>query len=190
MSKVLNFGEKDKRLKYTGSMGSINESTNIVYTFAQNYLSQLDPKNHFFEVNSLHIHFPTGGFPKDGPSAGISIVTSLLSLAMNVPIKDSIVMTGEITLSGKVLDVHGIKEKVIAVKSVGIHELLLPQNNHSEWDELDPLLKEGITVHFVESFDEVYNLAFESKQEPKMTSLPVVTNQINPTAQASAPAVF
>jgi len=99
-------------------------------------------------------------------------------------------MTGEITLSGKVLDVHGIKEKVIAVKSVGIHELLLPQNNHSEWDELDPLLKEGITVHFVESFDEVYNLAFESKQEPKMTSLPVVTNQINPTAQASAPAVF
>eukprot|EP01123_Difflugia_compressa_P010097 TRINITY_DN3588_c0_g1_i1.p1 TRINITY_DN3588_c0_g1~~TRINITY_DN3588_c0_g1_i1.p1 ORF type:complete len:232 (+),score=53.76 TRINITY_DN3588_c0_g1_i1:91-696(+) len=183
---TVNTGDKvTVTLKTTGSMGDvISESTSIAYTYAKNYLSIIDPNNKYFE-KSIHLHFPAGAIPKDGPSAGVSVVTALLSLALNIGVKDTIAMTGEITLSGKILDVQAIKEKIIAAHTTGITEVILPSSNHAEWDELDPILTSGITVHFVSTYDDIFKLSFpdydltklKKKNSKSTTQLVTITDQ-------------
>lgn len=109
----------------------------------------------------MHIHFPEGATPKDGPSAGIAIVTSFLSLALNKPIKTGITMTGEISLTGKVLPVGGIQEKVMAAKRSGLKQVILPEKNRSDFEKLDEVLKDGIHVHYVEKYVDVFNLVLK-----------------------------
>jgi ATP-dependent Lon protease len=157
--KPIIFGGK---LKVTGQTGDVmKESTQIALTFAKNFLATHQPSNKFFSNNNVHLHFPEGAMPKDGPSAGVTIVTSLLSLALNKPIAREIAMTGEITLSGKVLPVGGIKEKAIAAKIQGINELILPKQNESEWNlEIPTFVKQGLTVHFVDTFTEMFEIVF------------------------------
>ncbi len=104
-------------LRATGQMGEVmKESTNIAYTVAKIFIDKVSPGNRFFESSSLHMHIPEGATPKDGPSAGVTMVTSLISLAIGKPVRKDVAMTGEITLTGKVLRVGGIKEKTIAAK--------------------------------------------------------------------------
>jgi len=150
------------KLKVTGQTGDVmKESTQIALTFAKNFLATHQPSNKFFSNNNAHLHFPEGAMPKDGPSAGVTIVTSLLSLALNKPLAREIAMTGEITLSGKVLPVGGIKEKAIAAKIQGINELILPKQNESEWGlEIPSFVKQGLTVHFVDTFSEMFEIVF------------------------------
>lgn len=103
-------------IQITGHLGDVmKESIQIAYTFAKSYLNKVDPKNEFLQRAHIHLHVPEGATPKDGPSAGCTIVTALLSLALNKSVTQNIAMTGEISLTGKVLPVGGIKEKVIAV---------------------------------------------------------------------------
>ena len=109
------------------------------------------------------MHVPEGATPKDGPSAGVTIVTALLSLASDKPIKKDLAMTGELSLRGKVLPVGGIKEKVIAAKRAGVTTVILPADNRKDFDELSDLIKSDVEVHFAENYDEVYKIAFSEE---------------------------
>ncbi|OQR95373.1 lon protease [Thraustotheca clavata] len=132
----------------TGQMGSVmEESTRIAHTYARHKLEQVNPENTFFEAD-LHLHVPEGATPKDGPSAGCTMVTALLSLAMNQPVKSNLAMTGELSLTGKVLPVGGIKEKTIAARRADVTTIVLPAGNRKDFEELPDYLKEGLDVHF------------------------------------------
>jgi Lon-like ATP-dependent protease len=109
------------------------------------------------------LHVPEGATPKDGPSAGVTIVTALLSLAFDKPIKKDLAMTGELSLRGKVLPVGGIKEKVIAAKRAGVTTVILPADNRKDFDDLSDLIKSDVEVHFAENYDEVYKIAFSEE---------------------------
>eukprot|EP01133_Synstelium_polycarpum_P005297 gene5297-6142_t len=137
------------RLRTTGKLGDVMaESTNIAYTYAKNFLYSIDPSNTFFETHSLHMHAPQGSIPKDGPSAGVTMVTSLLSLALKEPVLNDLGMTGEITITGKVFTIGGVKEKTIAAKRSGLTKIVVPANNKIDYEELPEYIKQGITVQF------------------------------------------
>lgn len=146
----------------TGKMGeTMKESSTISYTFAKNFLLRKFPDNQFFKENSIHLHVPEGATPKDGPSAGVTMVTSLLSLALNQPVKKDLAMTGEISLTGLVLEIGGVKEKTIAARRSGAKELIFPHQNKKNWNELEKEIQEGLKVHFVKDYSEVFDIAFE-----------------------------
>lgn len=157
---VLNDGKKSD-LKITGKLGKVmQESTSIAYSFAKKFLYSIDNQNTFFQTANLHIHFPEGATPKDGPSAGCAIVTSFLSLALNKSVQPNTAMTGEISLTGKVLPVGGIKEKVMAAQRSGITTLILPFENQFDYDELPDSLTKDIQVHFVENYQNIFEILF------------------------------
>lgn len=169
----------------------MKESSAIAYTFAKQFYNTLVPpeplppkkkkskkdneeeeeeededdeprmKKGFFDKSAIHMHIPEGATPKDGPSAGITMVTSLLSLALNKPVKQNLSMTGELTLTGKVLAIGGVKEKIIAARRSGVREVILPISNKKDWTELDHEIRDGITVHFADYYSDVYKVAFE-----------------------------
>ncbi|GAM24278.1 hypothetical protein SAMD00019534_074530 [Acytostelium subglobosum LB1] len=152
------------RLRTTGKLGDVmTESTNIAYTYAKNFLYQIDPTNEFFEKNSLHMHAPQGGIPKDGPSAGVTMVTSLLSLAMNTPVVNNLGMTGEITITGKVYTIGGVKEKTIAAKRSGLKGIIIPLNNKIDFEELPDYIKQGIDIKYASEYRDVFEIAFPDK---------------------------
>lgn len=114
----------------------------------------------FLDRAQVHVHVPAGATPKDGPSAGCTIITSLLSLALDRPVRRALAMTGEVTLTGRVLPVGGIKEKALAARRAGVRTLVLPDGNRRDWEELPQDLREGFEPHFVRTYDEVFELAF------------------------------
>jgi len=149
-------------LKVTGSLGDVmRESSQIAFTHARTLLEKKEPENTFFADASIHLHVPHGGTPKDGPSAGCTMITAMLSLALEKPIKANLAMTGEVTLTGRVLPIGGVKEKTMAARRSGIKELVFPKGNQKDYEELAEEIKEGLIVHFVESYDEIYDVAFE-----------------------------
>jgi Lon-like ATP-dependent protease len=149
------------KLKVTGQLGEVmKESAEIASTVARNFLAELAPESSFFDENDIHMHVPEGATPKDGPSAGITMTTSMLSLALNKPCRNNLAMTGEISLTGKVLPVGGIKEKVMAARRAGITTLVLPAANQRDFDEIPDYLREGLDVHYAEEYRSVYDVAF------------------------------
>jgi Lon-like ATP-dependent protease len=156
--------DHDEGLKTTGQMGEVmKESSNIAFTYARNFLYSVAPENRFFEQYSVHMHLPEGATSKDGPSAGVPMVTSLLSLAINKSVIDDMAISGEITLSGKILPVGAIKEKIIAASRANIKHVILPVDNKVDWEELEDNITRGITPHFVEYYKDVYEIAFGQK---------------------------
>ncbi|CAG8744809.1 13280_t:CDS:2, partial [Cetraspora pellucida] len=138
----------------------MKESSTIAYTFAKSLMVRQYPENKFFERASIHLHVPEGSTPKDGPSAGITMATSLLSLALSKSLDPTIAMTGELTLTGKILKVGGIREKVVAAKRSSVSILIFPNANTSDWEELPENIKEGLTGVPVADYDEVFNFVF------------------------------
>ncbi|MCB0506529.1 MAG: endopeptidase La, partial [Cyclobacteriaceae bacterium] len=120
-----------------------------------------------------HIHVPQGAVPKDGPSAGITMLTSLASIFTQRKVKKKVAMTGEITLRGKVLPVGGIKEKILAAKRAGINEVILCQKNRRDIEEIDEQYLKGFTVHYVDTVDEVLKLALLNVKVPQPMELTV-----------------
>ncbi len=152
---------KGAGLKQTGQLGDVmRESSEIAYSYIRSLLAEDDKYANFFDEHLVHLHVPAGATPKDGPSAGITMSLSLYSLATGKPIKDGIAMTGEITLTGKVLPIGGVKEKTIGARRVGITELIFPEDNRRDFEQLPDYIKEGITVHFADYFDDVLKVAF------------------------------
>lgn len=148
-------------MKLTGQAGDVmKESSLIAWSYLQGALDRFCPGMKFFPKSHVHMHIPEGATPKDGPSAGITMVTSLLSLLMRKPISDELGMTGELTLTGRVLPIGGVKEKVIASRRSGLKTLIFPEENKRDYEELPKEIKEGIKVHFVKTYDEVFKIAF------------------------------
>lgn len=152
-------------LAVTGQLGNVmKESSQIALLVARRQL-QARGKDGFFEEHELFLHCPEGATPKDGPSAGVTMTTALLSLAMKKPIPTDLAMTGEVSLNGKVLAVGGIKEKTIAARRAGCKTLIFPEANRRDFDELPKYLQDGLNVHFATHFDEVFDVAFKEAEE-------------------------
>ncbi|KAG0188860.1 ATP-dependent Lon protease pim1 [Apophysomyces sp. BC1034] len=149
------------RLSKTGQLGDVmKESSSIAYTFAKSLMATRFPKNRFFDKAQVHLHCPAGAVPKDGPSAGITMTTAFVSLALNKPVNPNVAMTGELTLTGKVLKIGGLKEKTIAAKRSKVNTILFPKDNQSDWDELPEHIKEGMTGVPVDHYDDVFKVCF------------------------------
>ena len=149
---------KQRGFKLTGQLGDVmKESAEIAYSYVASNLAQfsLDPAQ--LDEAFLHLHVPEGATPKDGPSAGVTMATALLSLLMKKRVPRKVAMTGELTLTGQVLAVGGIREKVIAARRVGIKEVILPEACRRDFDELPDYLKQGLTVHFAGQYSDVFH---------------------------------
>ena len=152
---------KSAGYKQTGQLGSVmQESAEIAYSHirSNSVTFGLDPD--FFEKRLIHLHVPAGATPKDGPSAGVTMALALYSIASARPVPRTIAMTGELTLTGKVLPVGGIKEKVIAARRAGIRRLILPKDNLKDYKELPDYIRAGLTLYFVGYFEDVVKVVF------------------------------
>ncbi|OJD17450.1 ATP-dependent protease La [Emergomyces pasteurianus Ep9510] len=148
-------------LEQTGNlMNVMKESTVIAYSFAKSLMAKEFPENKFFERAKVHLHCPEGAVQKDGPSAGITMATSLLSLALNHPLDPTIAMTGELTVTGKVLRIGGLREKTVAARRAGAKSIIFPADNMSDWLELPENIKKGIEGHPVNWYSEVFDIVF------------------------------
>lgn len=157
---------KGPGFKQTGKLGEVmTESAEIAYSYVRSLLSNDQKLTQFFEEHSIHMHVPEGATPKDGPSAGITMALALYSLAVNKPVKPGIAMTGEITLTGKVLPIGGVREKTIAAKRMGIKELIFPRDNRYDFEHLPDYIKKDIKVHFVNYFEDVLKVAMVKARE-------------------------
>lgn len=152
----------NRGFKLTGQLGEVmKESAEIAYSYVSSHLKQFGGDPTFFDQAFVHLHVPEGATPKDGPSAGITMASALLSLARNQAPKKGVAMTGELTLTGQVLPIGGVREKVIAARRQKIHELILPEANRGSYEELPDYLKEGLTVHFAKRYGDVAKVLFE-----------------------------
>jgi ATP-dependent Lon protease len=152
----------NRGFKLTGQLGEVmKESAEIAYSYVSSHLKQFGGDPTFFDQAFIHLHVPEGATPKDGPSAGITMASALLSLARNQAPKKGVAMTGELTLTGQVLPIGGVREKVIAARRQKIHELILPEANRGSYEELPDYLKEGITVHFAKRYSDVAKVLFD-----------------------------
>jgi ATP-dependent Lon protease len=148
-------------LKLTGQMGDVmKESASLAYTYARKIAGDLGVDQEFFEKNTIHLHIPEGATPKDGPSAGITMTSALLSLALNKKIKPSTAMTGELSLTGKVHPIGGLKEKTIAARRNKIKHIIIPADNERDLDEIPENIKKGITFYPVAMYEEVREILF------------------------------
>ncbi|KAI4349898.1 hypothetical protein L6164_010441 [Bauhinia variegata] len=154
-------GEGKGALHLTGQLGDVmKESAQIAHTVARAILHEKELENNFFANSKLHLHVPAGATPKDGPSAGCTMITSLLSLALKKPVRKDLAMTGEVTLTGKILPIGGVKEKTIAARRSEVKTIVFPSANKRDFDELADNVKEGLDVHFVDDYMQIFNVAF------------------------------
>lgn len=159
----------------TGQLGDVmKESARAALSYIQSNADKLGIDIEFFEKNEIHIHVPAGAIPKDGPSAGVTLATALLSLVKNVPVRSDVAMTGEITLRGKVLPIGGLKEKVLAAKRAGITKVLMPEQNKRDFDEIPENAKKDMEFHYLKSLDEVFNLALEKTPVKKIKKQEII----------------
>ncbi|HEX5760932.1 MAG TPA: endopeptidase La, partial [Thermoanaerobaculia bacterium] len=155
------------KLILTGKLGEVmQESARAAVSYLRSRADLLGVDPDFNDSQDLHIHVPEGAIPKDGPSAGITMATALVSALSRVPVRKDVAMTGEITLRGKVLPVGGIKDKVLAAYRGGINEVILPKENEKDLEEIPAEVREVMEVHLVESMDEVLRLALDSELAP------------------------
>jgi ATP-dependent Lon protease len=152
---------RNKGFKQTGQLGSVMvESAEIAYSYIMAHLKRYGAKPDFFDERFVHIHVPAGATPKDGPSAGVTMATALLSMILQKPVRKHLAMTGELTLTGRVLPIGGVKEKVIAARRVGVKSLIFPEANKKDFEELPDYLKKGLAVHFASSYEDIYKFTF------------------------------
>ncbi|KAJ5666766.1 ATPase AAA-type core [Penicillium macrosclerotiorum] len=148
-------------LEITGNLQNVmKESSHIAYSFAKSVMARQFPENAFFEKAKVHLHCPEGAVPKDGPSAGITMASSLLSLGLNHSLDPTVAMTGELTVTGKVLRIGGLREKTVAARRAGATKIIFPADNTSDWLELPENIKEGIEGHPVSWYSEVFDILF------------------------------
>ena len=152
---------KSKGFKQTGQLGSVMvESSEIAYSYVMAHLADYGAPADYFDQHFVHLHVPAGATPKDGPSAGVTMTTALLSMILGRPVMKKLGMTGELTLTGHVLPIGGVKEKTIAARRAGLKTLIFPEENRKDYEELPDYLREGLTVHFAATYPDVYRLAF------------------------------
>jgi ATP-dependent Lon protease len=138
--------EGNGKIELTGSLGDVmKESAKIAHSFVRTVADKYSISPDFYKDKDIHIHFPEGAIPKDGPSAGVTMVTAIVSALGNIPVKRDVAMTGEITLRGKVLPIGGLKEKTLAAYRAGVTTVLIPEDNLRDLDDIDAEAKENLT---------------------------------------------
>ncbi len=158
-----------KGLVLTGQLGEVmKESAQAALTYVRSHAAELDIDEDFYEKNDLHVHVPAGGIPKDGPSAGVTMVAAIVSLLTDTPVNPDVAMTGEITLRGNVLPVGGIKEKVMAARRAEIGEMILPEHNRKDLVDVPEEIKKEMKFHFVGDIDEAIKLALKVRKKRKV----------------------
>jgi ATP-dependent Lon protease len=146
----------------TGQLGDVmKESARIALSYVRGHADELGIEPHGFEDREFHVHVPAGAIPKDGPSAGVTMVTALTSLLSGRPVKHTVGMTGEVTLQGRVLPIGGLKQKVLAAHAAGLTDVILPERNRQDLDDVPEDVREQMTFHPVMSIDEVLEVALE-----------------------------
>jgi ATP-dependent Lon protease len=162
-----------KGLLLTGQLGDVmKESAQAALTYLRSNAEAFGVDTDFDERSDIHIHVPAGAIPKDGPSAGVTILSALTSALTGRALRSKLAMTGEITLRGAVLPVGGIKEKVLAARRAGVNEIILPERNRKDVEEIEAELVAGLTFSYVEQASDVLNSALDSAQDEPMPSKP------------------
>ena len=153
-------------LKLTGQLGDVmKESAHIALSFVRSIVADYGVDKKFFEENDIHIHVPEGAVPKDGPSAGITMATAILSAVAKIPVKCSVAMTGEINLRGNVMPIGGLKEKLLAAKNAGIKMVLVPKKNKPDVEEISKEITDGLEIVFVEKMEQVLENALVEQEQ-------------------------
>jgi ATP-dependent Lon protease len=148
----------------TGQLGDVmRESARAGLSWSRANAARLGVERELFEKNTMHIHVPAGAIPKDGPSAGVTMVAALTSLLTGRPLKSTVGMTGEVTLQGRVLPIGGLKQKVLAAHAAGLTEVILPERNAADLDDVPADVRERMQFHPVKSADEMLALALEPR---------------------------
>jgi ATP-dependent Lon protease len=149
-------------LTLTGQLGDVmKESAQIALSYVRGHASEHEIDPSAFEERSFHVHVPAGAIPKDGPSAGVTMVTALTSLLTGRPVRHTVGMTGEVTLQGRVLPIGGVKQKVLAAHAAGLTEVVLPERNRGDLDDVPAEVRDAMTFHFAMTVDEVLAVALE-----------------------------
>lgn len=163
------------KLTLTGSLGDVmRESGTAAMSFIRNHATEYGLTANFFEELELHVHIPEGAVPKDGPSAGITLLTAMLSAVTRIPVRTDIAMTGEVTLSGDVLPIGGLNEKLLAAKRLGITQIIVPERNRKDLTDMRPELLDGLKIHAVSSVADVLKLALTRQpRQPAKGRMPL-----------------
>jgi ATP-dependent Lon protease len=149
-------------LTLTGQLGDVmKESAQIALSYVRGHASELGIESPHFDERSFHVHVPAGAIPKDGPSAGVTMVTALTSLLTGRPVKHTVGMTGEVTLQGRVLPIGGVKQKVLAAHAAGLTDVVLPERNRGDLDDVPEEVRRQMTFHLAMTIDEVLAVALE-----------------------------
>jgi ATP-dependent Lon protease len=165
----------------TGKLGEVmQESAQAAMSYIRSRSGQIGLPKDFYRNLDIHLHVPEGAIPKDGPSAGITICTSIVSALTRIPVRCDVAMTGEITLRGKVLPIGGVKEKLLAAHRMGLRTILLPKDNEKDLADIPQEILSSLTVHLVETMDEVLQIALER---------PIVPSEHAPVAPVAEPFV-
>jgi ATP-dependent Lon protease len=155
------------KLTLTGQLGDVmKESAQAALSYVRSHAAQFGIDPDFTEKSDLHIHVPAGGMPKDGPSAGVTMLTALVSLLTGIRVRHDVAMTGEITLRGRVLPIGGLKEKVLAAHRAGIKRVIAPERNRADLDEVPEEVKHELEFVFVSRMDQVIEAALERSPTP------------------------
>jgi ATP-dependent Lon protease len=168
----------------TGSLGDVmKESATAAFSYARSKASEIGIPENFYKNKDVHLHVPSGAIPKDGPSAGITMATSIVSMISRIPVRKEVGMTGEITLRGKILDIGGVKEKVLAAHRAGLTTLILPRGNEKDLEEIPEHTLKDLTFHFVDHIDEVLRIALtkpltSAKTTPPMDPGDIITEPV------------
>jgi ATP-dependent Lon protease len=163
------------KLTTTGKLGDVmQESAHAAMSYIRSRAHTLGLARDFYRHLDIHVHVPEGAIPKDGPSAGITLATSICSALTSIPVRADLAMTGEITVRGRVLGIGGLKEKLLAAHRHGIRQIVLPKDNEKDLPDLPELIRKDMTLHFVTSMDEVLKIALERELEPLPLPVPGV----------------
>src|SRR5205085_2112358 len=156
-------------LRLTGQLGDVmKESAQIALSYVRGHAGELDIDANQFDDRSFHVHVPAGAIPKDGPSAGVTMVTALTSLLSDRAVRHTVGMTGEVTLQGRVLPIGGLKQKVLAAHAAGLTDVIIPERNRADLDDVPGDVREAMRFHPVMTLGEVLELALEEKPQPKL----------------------
>jgi ATP-dependent Lon protease len=169
------------KLQLTGQLGDVmKESAHAALSYVRTNAEKYGIPRDFLEKSDLHVHIPAGGMPKDGPSAGITMFTAMVSLLTGIRVRHDVAMTGEISLRGRVLPIGGLKEKTLAAHRAGIKRVLVPERNKADLDEVPKEIRDELEFVFVTKLDEVLEAALESMPQPSQAYLDEVAKRESP----------
>jgi ATP-dependent Lon protease len=174
------------KLQLTGQLGDVmKESAHAALSYVRTNAEKYGIPRDFLEKSDLHVHIPAGGMPKDGPSAGITMFTAIVSLLTGIRVRHDVAMTGEISLRGRVLPIGGLKEKTLAAHRAGIKRVLVPERNKADLDEVPKEIRDELEFVFVTKLDEVLEAALESMPQPSQAYLDEVAKRESATTPSA-----